>query len=109
MDNYIDNQEDNHLSESEDEIESEDITVNKDINTLPFNSEIFKKTWNKWEQHRKEIKHKLTPETTTSQLKRLGKESEDVAVKIIEQSIENGWTGLFELKDNGTRTNPLRK
>lgn len=75
---------------------------------LPFNSDIFKNTWNRWEKYRREIKHKLTPSTIEGQLKKLSSYSEDEAIKIIDQSITNGWTGLFELKDNKTKGNPLR-
>lgn len=56
-----------------------------------------KEAWANWEQHRKEIRKKLTPSTIKSQLKMLEKNKED-HVAIIEKSIQNGWTGLFEIK-----------
>ena len=70
-------------------------------NKTPFDSEIFKSSWESWVQYRIEKKQKLTPSTIKSQLKKLGGYPEDTAIKVIEQSICNGWTGLFELKENG--------
>jgi hypothetical protein len=63
--------------------------------------------WDEWELHRKEIKHKLTPSTRKSQLKFLEKFKED-HVEIIRTSIQNGWTGLFQLKKFGRPTNVLQ-
>jgi hypothetical protein len=56
-----------------------------------------KEVWAGWEQHRKEIRKKLTPSTKQSQLRMLEKNQKD-HVEIIENSIQNGWTGLFPLK-----------
>jgi len=55
-----------------------------------------------WIQYRKELGKKITPSTAKKQLKFLGGRDPAVSVAIINQSIENGWTGLFELKQNGT-------
>lgn len=56
------------------------------------------KAWAAWEQHRKEIKRKLTPTSTRLQLKFLEEHKEN-HTQIIKNSITNGWTGLFPLKD----------
>lgn len=69
------------------------------LGELPFASEKFLNAWLEWEQHRKEKRISLTPVSTKKQLKFLGGRSEFEAIGIIEQSIKNGWTGLFELKD----------
>jgi hypothetical protein len=37
-------------------------------------------------------------------LKELSKANKDVAIKILEKSIENNWIGIFELKTNNTNT-----
>lgn len=68
----------------------------------------FREAWRRWAVHRTEIRKKLTPSTTASQLKKLAKWGETVAVASIEQSIENGYTGLFEPKetDRGKPTRP---
>lgn len=55
-----------------------------------------KKAWQFWIEHRKEIKRKLTKNAIKLQLKFLEQRKEDHAL-IIAQSIQNGWTGLFEL------------
>lgn len=53
--------------------------------------------WEEWEQHRKEIKKKLTPLTVKKQIKLLSNYI-PIYDLIIEQSIQNGWTGLFPEK-----------
>jgi hypothetical protein len=55
--------------------------------------------WDDWEQHRKEIKKKLTPTTIGRQAKQLAKHPKEIQEAMIEQSITNGWTGLFDLKE----------
>lgn len=69
---------------------------------LPFTSDAFYNAWIEWEQFRKEIKKKITPSTAKKQLQFLGARGEPEAIAIINQSITNGWTGLFELKKNGS-------
>jgi len=64
-------------------------------------------------QHRKEISHKVTPETLKYILKRLyrwNKRGVDVNA-CIEQSIANGYQGIFEIEQHGTgkQTNGPRK
>lgn len=53
--------------------------------------------WAEWEQHRKEIKKKLTPLTVKKQIKLLSNYI-PIYDLVIEQSIQNGWTGLFPEK-----------
>lgn len=72
---------------------------------LPFcNDEKVQASWLEWEQHRKEKKSKLTKSTAEKQIAWLGGRAGPEIVAIINQSIKNGWTGLFELKtqNNGT-------
>jgi hypothetical protein len=56
-----------------------------------------KEAWGEWEQHRKEIKEKQTPLAVKKQIVFLEKNKAD-HVEIINNSIQNGWKGLFELK-----------
>lgn len=70
-----------------------------EINKIELPDWLDKKVWEEWEQHRKELKKKLTPSTIKLQLKFLETNKQDYR-KIINQSIANGWTGLFELKKN---------
>ena len=64
------------------------------VNLLPTD------VWEKWVDYRKETKHKLTKMTAEAQLKKLLKLNQQghKPIDIINQSIENGWQGLFEVK-----------
>jgi DNA-binding MarR family transcriptional regulator len=66
------------------------------VATPPYNSEAFAKSWMEWIDYRKEMKKKLTLKTVTAQFKLLSSlKSEKLAIECIEQSIRNGWSGLF--------------
>jgi hypothetical protein len=60
--------------------------------------------WLEWEQYLKEKKKKLTPSTAKKQFKFLGGRADPEIIAIINQSIEKGWQGLFEINktNNGT-------
>ncbi|MDD1947765.1 MULTISPECIES: hypothetical protein [Pseudomonas] len=60
----------------------------------PFN--VSESTWAEWCQHRREIKKPLTATTCAKQAKTLAGHHDADAV--INQSISNGWTGLFPEK-----------
>lgn len=66
----------------------------------------FTDAWQEWEQYRKQRKGKLTPITVKHQIKFLSQFNINDAIAIIQQSIQNGWIGLFELKNktNGKQT-----
>jgi len=68
---------------------------------IPANlkSERFEEIWEEWKQHRKEIRHTLKPTTEKRQLKKLSKVGEEKAIAMIENSIEQGYIGLFPPKD----------
>jgi hypothetical protein len=68
--------------------------------------------WLEWESYKKEKKQKLTPSTAKKQMAFLGGRAGPEAIAIINQSITNGWTGLFELKThqpNGNQTSITAK
>ncbi|RKY08527.1 MAG: hypothetical protein DRP56_04000 [Planctomycetota bacterium] len=94
------------LSLSEDKVkESKGIEISGKINTPEF-----LKTWDEWNQYRKDIKKKLTPLTAQKQLKKLAEFPVEQAIKTIETSITNGWQGLFpEKAGNGKSNNNNRK
>jgi len=56
-----------------------------------------KEIWAEWVQFRKELRKKLVQTTINRQLKFLEKHKEN-HVAILEQSIQNGWQGLFDVK-----------
>lgn len=68
------------------------------LNILPeeLRSDLFIVAWKGWITHRKEIKKKLTESSAKKQLNFLM--AQENPVDIIEQSIRNGWQGLFPLK-----------
>ena len=73
----------------------------------PFFDEACNKIWEEYRAHRKDLHKKLTPRAEAMALKRLAVLSSSnitTSVQIIEQSIASGWTGLFELKENKSRT-----
>ena len=63
-------------------------------------TEKFRGAWNEWEAYRREIKKKLTKASVKKQIKQLEKLGHDAAIESIEQSIRNGWTGLFDPRDS---------
>ena len=68
-----------------------------------FDTPDFRKAWNEWTEYRRESKKKLTKSTITRQLGSLAKLGEEAAIASIDQSISNGWTGLFEPKGDAAR------
>mgnify|MGYP006971856134 CR=1 FL=1 len=85
--------------------------VKRDPSDIPENLDTaaFRIAWADWEQHRKEKRAKLTPTTRKRQLKSLSLCGPKIAIARIEQSIMNGWQGLFELRDGGESRIPTRE
>lgn len=70
-----------------------------------FFGEEVQASWEDWKAYRIEKRQKLTPSTEKKQMQFLAGRDGPEAIAIINQSIINGWTGLFELKNNGYRYN----
>lgn len=97
---------------------NDNVNVNVNVNVndnkkkgliFPFDSSEFKNHWDIWKGYKKG-EHRFTYKTLVSEqaaLKKLSEIStnETNAIKIIHQSIENGWKGFFELKENGNTKN----
>lgn len=64
----------------------------------PLNIPVFLKAWSDWIKYRLEIKHKLTESTASKQLAMLAKHTPEIAAEMLNQSIVQGWQGIFELK-----------
>ncbi len=64
------------------------------------------KSWDEWIEYRREKKKALTPSTTRKQLQQLAGYGCDGAIQSIEDSIRNGYTGLFEPKSRGSPGKP---
>jgi len=68
----------------------------------------FQTIWKKWETHLKEKQKPLKPTQRDLQLMKLAGYSVDIAVKMVEQSIANGWLSFYELKPDGNKNNSGR-
>lgn len=75
----------------------------KPTEPLPFASPAFADAVARWERHRAEIKHKLTPEARKAWLKKCEAMGEAAAIAAIDHSIANGWTGMFPPKTEDHR------
>jgi hypothetical protein len=65
-----------------------------------FRSERFKAAWCDWIAHRRAIRKPVTLVAVKLQIRQLEKWGMKNALASIEQSITQGWTGLFEPHDN---------
>lgn len=81
-----------HLKKSNRELFSAD-------EILPFDSEEFREAWNEWQQHRREIKKKLTPTSIRQQLRELRDMGEAKAIDAIRFTIAKGWQGIRQNPD----------
>jgi len=74
---------------------------------LPWQNTRFENAWAEWKEYRKEEKRDGYKTIKAEQralmgLQKKAKDDEETAYLIIQESMENGWKGLFELK---TKTN----
>jgi hypothetical protein len=76
------------------------LSSKEDNSALPFSSADFKLFWGNWEKHRKEKKQTLTPTARKQQLEKLQAMGELRAIAALKHSLANGWTGLFEPKQD---------
>ncbi len=88
-----------HTYNKEDNKEDKD-TVRQQmwIVRLPFGSEAFIASWKSWVTYRKEMKKSLTDSSVQAQFKEFALWGEQKSTESIEQSIKQGWQGLFEPK-----------
>ena len=68
-----------------------------------LNDKVFRNNWNEFKEHRVQIKKRLSVSGENQSLKYLDEFKLDTANKMLEQSIRNGWQGIFELKNNQMR------
>ena len=88
----------NRTREKKGKEREEEIALPEELDTPDF-----RKAWSEWTEYRRESKKKLTKSTITRQLGSLAKLGEEAAIASIDQSISNGWTGLFEPKGDAAR------
>jgi hypothetical protein len=90
------------------EIKEKKVNKGKEI-VFPFDSEVFKKYWSLWLEFKKEqfnftYKSNISIQSALNELVRLSNGQEQIAVKIIEQSMAKGWQGFFQLKNESNAT-----
>jgi len=74
---------------------------------LPFSSDEFSKAWFRWVDYRKEIKKTLKQSSVDLQWEQMKLWGEKKSIDSINQSITNGWTGLFESRNFPNQKQPL--
>lgn len=76
--------------------------IDKEKESLPFESEKFIKNWNDFKEFRKQMKKPMTEVAVSRMLKRLvslSKNREEVAILILDQSIRKNWQDIFPMKE----------
>lgn len=75
---------------------------------MPFTSDEFVNAWEVWLQYRQDIKKPYKSNLSVqAALKYLSKYPEHIAIEMLEQSIGNGWQGIFELKNNKDKASKI--
>ena len=64
--------------------------------------------WKEWISHKRRIKASVSERAIKASIKKLEKFGTKKANAIISQSLDNGWKGLFELKDEKPEDKPQR-
>jgi hypothetical protein len=72
---------------------------------MPFDSDSFAKHWAIWKlyrlkQHKFKYKSEISEQQALRTLSEVSGNDESLAIKIIYQSIERGWSGFFKLKQD---------
>ena len=91
-------------------IQKLDVKNSKTINKNKINNKFFinKELNNKYVEflkYRNELKKKCTKTTINLQVKKLSAYDPKTSIQMLEQSMENGWTGLFEVKKDKKQAN----
>jgi hypothetical protein len=74
------------------------------------NDNVIEEYWRRWKQYKKDefkfnYKSLVSEDAAKKELLNLAGNDRDTVIKIIEQSIANGWKGFFKLKINGNGFN----
>lgn len=82
----------------------------KEINTVPpFQSSVFLTALGEFEQHRKELRHTLTPTSRKRLYAQLEKFGEAKSVRALNLSVEKGWQGVFDPDGRNGNQAPVRE
>ena len=79
-------------------------TKKKKVVVLPFDSKEFSVAWQSWKDYKRDehgfkFKSSASEQASLHQLQNLSGGNEEPAVRIIGQSLANGWRGFFPLKN----------
>ena len=91
--------------DNKEDIDTKDMPIVGD--KLPFESKEFADAWFSWIDYRKEIKKPIKQTTIDMQWKQFISWGEQKSIDSIKTSITNGWTGLFESRNQPTQKQPL--
>ena len=96
------------IKEKESKEEESKVKESKvNVEVLPFDDDESNEAWKDWIKYRKEIRKPLSPSTTESQINKLKMIAPHTRAAMIKQSIENGWQGLFEIREPKIKSNGL--
>lgn len=94
---------DNRQSTDNQQTDNREVTTTKEVKKERKKEYIYNDLINEFSEYRKKIKKPMTEkakELADKKLFTLAGNNEELAKEIVEQSIFNNWTGLFELKNN---------
>lgn len=91
------------------EIKEKKVKESKEV-IFPFSSNLFLDKWNLWVDYKKEqfnftYKSAISKQAALNELVKLSNGQEQIAIQIILQSINNGWKGFFQLKNEQNANN----
>ncbi len=111
-DNDIENESKNEKGGAGGKKKTSEIEVVDHEVVFPFETETFKTQWQHWKIYKKKefgfrFKSLQSEQAALTELNNKATGNEKTAIKIIHQSMSNGWKGFFELKnnENGNRNN----
>jgi hypothetical protein len=83
------------------------ITTKKEI-VMPFESNLFGKTWNTWKEYKRveknfKFKSEISEQTALVNLQKISNNNETHAIEIIHNAIAQGWAGLYADKKGKTK------
>ena len=98
----------NANTETVEPIPNNNQSTNHNTNIVyPWDSELFKKTWDIWKQYKKEqfnfkYANKYTEQAQLKKLTNLAQNEEHKAIELIEYAIAEGWKGFYPIRNKAT-------
>ena len=105
----INNKDNNKYNYNNNNYNKKKILKEKSNFSFPFCSENFLEVFNEYKKTRKKKMTDYAIKLFMDKLVKLSDNDEDKAIKIIQQSSENGWVGIFELKENGNKNKSYKQ